>query len=83
LLWELGDADLSAIRNGGDVTEINKILKGTSNPLNGITGATRNLLYYRIFDVDRSKIFNGGDATAVTKILKGTLQGSPIYTELN
>jgi hypothetical protein len=83
MLWTMGDADLSGIRNGGDVTTINKILKGTSVPLKNVTGVTRCIYTFRVLDADRSGIFNGGDATTVTKILKGTVTEKVAYRHLN
>lgn len=83
LLWELGDADFSAVFNGGDATEMNKIVKGISKPLDGITGVTTCLYYYRILDIDRSKVFNGGDATETNKVVKGISTKAPIYNSLN
>lgn len=82
MLWEIGDANMSDLVNGSDNTQMTSILKKASNPVDGVTGQTVGLYYYRILDINMSGLFNGSDDTTLTSILKKSRPKFRIYRKL-
>lgn len=83
LLWTLGDADLSTIRNAADSSSTTSYVKGVSRPLTGVNSITGNLYLYRIIDADKSGIINAADASTITSIVKGVAKPEEFYKNLN
>ncbi len=83
LLWALGDADLSTIRNAADASSTTSYVKGVSRPLDGVNNVTGNLYLYRIIDADKSGIVNAADASTITSIVKGVAKPEEFYQNLN
>ena len=52
VLWELGDVDMTLVVNPSDATNLNKMIRDSYAPLDGVTGVTRGLYYYRICDFE-------------------------------
>ena len=84
ILWELGDADISTIKNPSDATYISSYIKGLEQPTNGITDNNVHKLYfYRIMDADKSGVVNGSDSTKISASIAGSDVITPFYTTLN
>lgn len=71
MLWQVGDANLSAVFNPSDSSYMTQVIKGIATPLNGVTGATPGLYTYRIMDINYSRVFNPSDASYAVQIIKG------------
>lgn len=82
VVWDIGDSDLSTIRNAADSSAITSHVKGVSNATKDVNLASANIFLYRIMDVDRSGIVNAADASGNTSIVKGVSKPSPFYMEL-
>lgn len=82
VIWQIGDADLSTIRNAADASSITGYVKGTSTPTDGVDTASANIFFYRIMDVDHSGIINAADASNTTAIVKGSSSEVLFYNEL-
>lgn len=82
LLWTLGDADLSTLRNAADASTITGYVKGSSSPTSGVDTTSANIYIYRILDVDRSGIVNAADASTVSAIVKGSSTAAGFYKNL-
>lgn len=82
VVWDIGDSDLSTIRNAADSSAITSHVKGVSNAIKDVNTASANVFLYRIMDVDRSGIVNAADASGNTSIIKGVSKPNPFYMEL-
>lgn len=82
VVWDIGDSDLSTIRNAADSSAITSHVKGVSNAVKDVNTDSANIFLFRIMDVDRSGIVNAADASANTSIVKGVSKASPFYAEL-
>lgn len=82
VVWEIGDSDLSTIRNAADSSAITSHVKGVSNAVKDVNTNSANIFLFRVMDVDRSGIVNAADASANTSIVKGVSKASPFYMEL-
>lgn len=71
-LWTVGDANLSTVFNASDASVVTQIIKGSAKPLEGVTGVTPGLYYYRILDVNYSRVVNSTDASVITQMVKGS-----------
>lgn len=81
VVWDLGDADLSAIVNPSDVTSLYSLIRNKIDVSNN-TPAVKNLYTYRIADADLSAIVNPSDVTGLYSIIRSKMP-SKIYHQLN
>ena len=82
MLWTLGDGTLSNVMNGTDASYVTQIIKNSAKPLDGVTGITRGLYYYRILDVNMSNVVNSTDSSIITQTLKGSTPSYRLYSSL-
>ena len=81
-LWTVGDANLSTVFNPSDASSLTQIVKGIINPINGVSGETSGLYYYRILDINYSKVVNPSDASTITQTIKGLIPEFKFYKDI-
>lgn len=83
MLWTRGDANLSTVANPTDSSYITQVIKEVVTPLDGVTGITRGIYYYRVLDVNMSAVVNPTDSSYATQMVKGAQSDARMYPAIS